>query len=81
MCNIIMSGGVDTEEWVTGYTDAASNPTTARARCATGRVSSYAGYIRQNSFLMPVRKNDYWKVVSEGNNSPTIAVWWIPLGS
>jgi hypothetical protein len=80
-CNIIYSNATDSEEWVTGYTDAASNPTTARARCATGKVSTYEGYIRQNSFLMPVRKGDYWKVVNEGNNTPTIAVYWLPIGS
>ena len=81
MCSIVASLSTDSEDWVTGYTDSNSNPTTARARCATGRVSTYEGYIKQNSFLMPVRKGEHWKVVNEGNNTPTITVYWIPLGS
>ncbi|HDP36858.1 MAG TPA: hypothetical protein ENN27_03170 [Candidatus Atribacteria bacterium] len=80
MCHILATLSSDSEEWVSGYTDANSSPTTRRAGCATGRVSNYDGYIRQNSFLMPVKKGDYWKVVSEGNNTPTITIYWIPLG-
>ena len=35
-------------------------------------------YKLRDGFSMPVKKNDYWKVVLAGNS--TIKVYWIPLG-
>ena len=51
-----------------GYTDANANPTTIRANMSFDNT--------QSSIMFSVKKNDYWKVVSNG--SPT--VYWIPLG-
>jgi hypothetical protein len=45
-----------------GYTDASNPPTTQMA----------IGYF--SSFVMPVRKGDYWKVTG------TTSVYWIPIG-
>lgn len=75
---VVASLGTDTQEWVDGYTDSLSNPTTSYWGAGVGRVSTYQGYIKQNSFTMPVKKGNYWKVVIS-NGSPTITVAWIPL--
>jgi hypothetical protein len=56
-----------------GYTDANANPTTLRGWAASPTGGS------DNSFCMPVKKNDYWKVVFSNYNSR--AVYWIPFGN
>jgi len=55
---------------IAGYTDGGSPPTTRRI---TTSISPAAGEI--HSFMMPVRKGDYWRVTN------ATAVWWIPLGT
>jgi len=77
---VLASLGTDTQEWVSGYTDANANPTTTYWGAGVGRVSNYSGYIRLNSFTMPVKKGNYWKVVIE-NGGPTVYVAWQPLGT
>ena len=52
-----------------GFTDGNADPTTKR--CAAEATNG-------NSFTMPVKKNDYWKVVLD--SGLTITVYWIPLG-
>ena len=52
---------------VVGYTDGSNPPTTERIRQASSQNSI-------NSFTMPVRKNDYWKVTGGS------VIYWIPLG-
>lgn len=54
-----------------GYTDAAADPTTIRAKC------DYTGV---TSMMFAVRKGDYWKVVKTGVGS-SMGVYWIPLGT
>jgi uncharacterized protein YcfJ len=54
-----------------GYTDSNAAPTTVRAWCEN---NTYAGFI-----IMPVKKNDYWKIGNYQGTAPTI--YWIPLGS
>jgi len=58
---------------IRGYTDANANPTTVRQECMGS-----AGVTIGGSICMPVKKNDYWKVVVSAG-TPT--VYWIPLGS
>lgn len=52
-----------------GYTDGNANPTTKR--CGTEATNA-------NGFVMPVKKNDYWKVILDSGS--TITVYWLPLG-
>ena len=54
--------------YVRGYTDGNNPPVTMRAWESTW----YAAYA---SFMMPVRKGDYWRVTG------ATTVYWIPLGS
>lgn len=56
-----------------GYTDAATNPTVARFRIVSGNTGDY------NTFTMPVKKGDYWKIVLTTGTMHVI--FWIPLGS
>jgi hypothetical protein len=67
------NGGTDN---IYGYSDVNADPTTERGRIYTdsGTTNIFG------SFMFPVKKSDYWKVVRTGSrNAPT--VYWIPLGS
>jgi len=57
----------DQDVTVVGYTDGSNPPGTERIRQASSQYSI-------NSFTMPVRKNDYWKVTGG------VTIYWIPLG-
>jgi len=57
---------------ISGYTDANANPTTQRVQGGVG--SNVVA-----SFMMPVKKSDYWKVVLSSGS--ITSVYWIPLGS
>lgn len=66
-----------------GYTDALSNPVTLRG---TAEASSWENseVTKYTSFMMPVKKGDYWKVVLSvgyGSDTTTKFFFWIPLGS
>ncbi len=65
-------GGYDGD--ADGYTDSTSNPSTIRFRVKSSNASGND----RNSFMMPVKKNDYWKIVLTTGG---ICVYWIPLGS
>jgi len=56
---------------ITGYTDGNADPTTVILQVGANDDS-------RNGFIMPVRKNDYWKI-TVSQNTPT--VYWLPLGS
>lgn len=56
---------------VYGYTDSSNPPTTLR----TSHHDGEPGGGSQGSIIMPVRKGDYWKVISADT------IYWIPLGS
>lgn len=60
---------------VLGYTDGSNPPTTLR--CAESGDYSRTGVV-YGSFTMPVRKSDYYRVVTQGSAKVTIN--WIPLG-
>lgn len=70
-CSATASGAFD----VQGYSDSASTPTTLRAWSRITAVGSNSVAI-----TMPVKKGDYWRVVTS-SITPTIVVYWIPLGS
>lgn len=53
--------------YLKGYTDGSNPPTTLRQS-----VSSY--YSNPSSFMMPVKKGDYWKVTG------ATTIYWIPVG-
>ena len=73
----LVRGGGDSIATSIGYTDANSDPTTERTRCcAVNSASTHVDF--DGGFCMPVKKNDYWKVVNSGG---TQKVYWIPLGS
>lgn len=68
VCVIVNSSGTDAN--VQGYSDANANPTTIRGRCFTAH--NYT-----SSFMFPVKKSDYWKVIVTAGGID--AVYWIPL--
>lgn len=63
--------GGDSNAVTIGYTDVNADPTTARC----GATASFAG--ARNSFTMPVRKGDSWKVVLGAGQTVTY-LYWIP---
>lgn len=60
---------------VEGYTDSNANPTTLLCRDHSRHPGG--SYVASASFTMPVKKNDYWKVIL--NVGSSISVYWIPL--
>lgn len=77
-CSLTDAGGTNFS--VLGYTDSSSNPTTIRTSnnwkfSYNTPTSGYCG------ITFPVKKSDYWKVVTSGSGLTSIAVYWIPLGS
>lgn len=64
------------QNYVYGYTDGSSSPTTQRAAAihAGGSFGS-----KPNGFTgMPVKKDDYFKVTSD---ETTVTIYWLPIGS
>ena len=72
---------------MTGYTDSSNPPTTIRAQsqvhATTGADPNVV--VEYNSFTMPVRKGDYWKVTFQclwGDPTKISAtIYWLPLGN
>ena len=64
--------GGNSNSHLRGYTDSANPPTTLRVdECPYGGSNYHITF--------PVRKNDYWKVVSINNSGKTI--YWLPVGN
>ncbi len=61
---------------ILGYTDSNSNPTTIRAQIENYNPGESN---HTHSFMMPVRKNDYWKIVVA--SGAITKVYWISLGN
>lgn len=84
-----MSQTFPSRSYLIGYTDGSSNPSTFRAIAyvadPNGDMYNYSSPPLQATFLMPVRKNDYWKVAFTdtswypGHAHPT--VYWLPMGN
>ncbi len=55
-----------------GYTDSSNSPTTERA------VASEHSMDAIHSAMMPVKRNDYWRITT--NFQPTY-IYWLPIGS
>ena len=72
------------ESWgvIEGYTDGSSNPTVVRVKASVGEWTNTDWAVKSNSFTMPVRKGDYYKVTrpTYGGTAPTVTIYWIPLG-
>jgi hypothetical protein len=65
---------------IRGRSDGNNPPTTLRVRNQNTYLYSspntvYAG------LTMPVRKGDYWEVDASGSTTPTMTVFWLPLGA
>ena len=73
---VLVIGGGGTNQNISAYTDSAADPSTKRGwiRYVNAGESNDASTI-----TMPVKKNDYWKVVLDAGNA--ITVYWIPLGN
>lgn len=56
---------------IIGYTDSSNPPTTVRM------IDSYPNPGGFTGLLMPVRKNDYWKITA----TATVVIDWLPIGS
>jgi hypothetical protein len=86
VARILWTAGNDVYAKLEGYTDANANPVALIAGASAGNThpSTANVNIYTNSFTLPVKKNDYWKVVKTdigGAGTYTISVYWIPLGA
>jgi len=79
LISIAVSGG---EGYVYGYTDDANPPVNMRGSASVSAAGS-GTVVRCNSFLMPIRKGDFWKVSFYENmyHYCTVDISWIPLGT
>ena len=69
---VVVQGYGSTNLTFQGYTDANANPTTLRtSQLGLANVSI--------NLTMPVKKNDYWKIIITGTTT-VLSVYWIPLG-
>lgn len=65
------AGGID------GLTDSSNPPTTTRVR----EYHQFdSGVTTRFTLVMPVKKNDYWKISASGDAS-TVTIFFIPMGS
>lgn len=62
---------------IEGYTDGNNPPTIMRLATRFHRIASDSGYLQAASITLPVRKGDYWKIVS----GSTTIVYWVSTGS
>ncbi len=67
---------------LTGYTSSASHPVTIRGLACVRREPNIT-FNLQESFTMPVRKGDYWRVEfgSQGTGTYGYSIDWIPFGT
>lgn len=73
--------GTDVLGYITGLSDAANPPTTVRCYASAGYVVAGSNMYR-NSFTLPVKKGDYYKVtLTNVIGSCDTIINWIPLGS
>ena len=64
--------------WISGLTDSSNPPATERAVATVDSTTA----ANSSSFTMPVRKNDYWKVIyGDVSGTPVKLLYWIPLGN
>lgn len=62
------------------YSDASNPPTTVRA--INGGVTNGNATGLWQSVTVPIKKGDYWKADNTGSSgSPTVYLWWVPLGT
>jgi hypothetical protein len=84
VANIAIATGDNANAAIFGKTDGLPAPATVRGRASVRRIAGTT-YSLQNSFTIPVRKGDKWRVDIEvydglvGNL--TGQVFWMPLGS
>jgi len=68
-----VSGSSNSTVLFTGYTDSSSTPSTARVE-STNYTAAGTVY---GSFMMPVRKNDYYELTT----TDTASIYFLPIGS
>lgn len=74
---VIAYGTMGNGNYIQGFTDSNADPTTLRAHIQNyGGIGSSGAYYIQ-TITMPVRKNDYWKILT---NQSVITAYWIPFG-
>ena len=58
-------------------------PVTIRGSASVSAAGFGGGVVRYNSFLMPIKKGDYWKVYFYENAYQycDVDISWIPLGT
>lgn len=61
--------------------DATTPPSTVRARASCCRLDASGVHVHMNSFLMPVKKDWYYRVnLHDDGEAPVTSLYWIPLG-
>jgi hypothetical protein len=78
---IINTGSPDANAGLKGYTDNLTHPTTCRGLACVRKINP-GTQNAQDSFTMPVRKGNYWRVDYEYiEGSVSYNIEWIPFGS
>jgi hypothetical protein len=68
--------------YLEGMTDSSATPTTVRVAASGHYYTAGNTYVQFNSVTMPVRKDDYWKVLkTETSGTLGTAVFWLPLSA
>ena len=78
---IINAGSPDANAGLKGYTDNLTHPTTCRGLACVRKINP-GTQNGQDSFTMPVRKGNYWRVDYDYlEGSVSYSIEWIPFGS
>ena len=70
-----------THGFISAETDGANPPGTTRAQAWFQRLDSVPVQIMGQTLTFPVRKGDYWEVVTSVTGTVITTVYWIPSGS
>ena len=79
---LIRIGQSDAEGYLFGYTASNNPPVTIRGYASVSHAGSQV--VDYNSFLMPIKKGDYWKVDFTDMHLPNfciVQISWMPLGT
>ncbi|MBN2097555.1 MAG: hypothetical protein JW714_03635 [Candidatus Omnitrophica bacterium] len=80
----LIGTGTMSRQKIEGYTGESSPPNAKRSTASVVCLTPLMGNFT-DSFTMPVRKNDYYRVtrtIEESvSGSATVTIYWIPLGN
>ena len=77
----IVTGGATSTGYVAGFTDSSNPPTTLRALASCTQAAG-VDWAQNNSFNMPVKKDDYYltTINTVNGTAPSVQFYWLPAG-